>query len=129
MKHDIFTEDNNDAVYANKFGRFTIKRTSVSFCMIEDCSLEIFGFSCTRHSSLNLELKLKRVSISHSRLVIETAMGGKSSLGCSPKKTSWCRGIRRKAENVMASLRCYNNCDVNITLVMTNFFLYLIQLW
>ena len=29
----------------------------------------------------------------------------------------------------MTSLRCYDNCDVIITLVITNFDLYLIQLW
>ena len=29
----------------------------------------------------------------------------------------------------MASFRCYNNSDVIATLIMTNFYLYLIQLW
>ena len=30
---------------------------------------------------------------------------------------------------MMASLRCYDNSDVIVTLIMTNFHLYLIQLW
>ena len=45
------------------------------------------------------------------------------------QKTSSCRGIQNKVQSVMASLHCYDNCDVNITLVITNFDLYLIQLW
>ena len=45
------------------------------------------------------------------------------------QKTSSCRGIQNKVQSVMASLHCYENCDVNITLVITNFDLYLIQLW
>ena len=45
------------------------------------------------------------------------------------EKISWCRAIRTKLINVMTSLRCYDNSDVKITLVITNFHLYLIQLW
>ena len=56
-------------------------------------------------------------------------MGGKSSLERFPKETSSCRGIQNKVKSVVTSLRYYDNCDVNITPVITNFDLYLIQLW
>ena len=52
-----------------------------------------------------------------------------ASLSDFQKETSSCRGIQSKVKSVMTSLRCYDNCDVNITLVITNFDLYLIQLW
>ena len=45
------------------------------------------------------------------------------------QKPSSCRGIRKKVKSIMTSLRCYDNCTVNITLVTTNSGLYLIQLW
>ena len=45
------------------------------------------------------------------------------------EKTSLCWRIWNKLKSVVTSVHCYDNCDVNITLVITNFDLYLIQLW
>ena len=35
----------------------------------------------------------------------------------------------KQSKSVVTSLRCYDNCDVYITLVITNFDLYLIKPW
>ena len=55
-------------------------------------------------------------------------MGGKSSLDRFPKKPPRAEESE-KLKSVVASFRCYDNCDVDITLVITNFALYLIRLW
>ena len=34
-----------------------------------------------------------------------------------------------KVKSVMMSLHCYDKCDINVTLVITIFDLYLIQQW
>ena len=46
------------------------------------------------------------------------------------EKKSWYREIQRQVENVMVSLRCHGNSDVNKTWIMTNFHLtmYIVQL-
>ena len=44
-------------------------------------------------------------------------------------KSSQCREIRLPVKLLMALSRCYNNPDVMVTLLKTNFHRYLIQLW
>ena len=58
-------------------------------------------------------------------------MGGTCSLERFPKKPPGAEQyeLRTKLIIVMTSLRCYDNFDAKMTLVITNFHLYLIQLW
>ena len=58
--------------------------------------------------------------------IIEATKGGTSSF----KRflNSRCREIQRQVKNVMASLRCHGNSDVNETRVRTDFHLYIVQL-
>ena len=60
---------------------------------------------------------------------IEAADGGKSSRKRFWKNSSQCREILLQVKWVMASFCCYENSDVIATLIITNFHLYLIQLW
>ena len=39
------------------------------------------------------------------------------------------REIRLQLKQVMGSFRCYDNSNVIVTLIKTNFYLYRIQLW
>ena len=45
------------------------------------------------------------------------------------KNGSQCRDILLQVKKVIESLRCYDNSDVVATLIISNFHLYLIQLW
>ena len=45
------------------------------------------------------------------------------------KYTSRCREIRRQVKQVMTSFRCYDNSDVIVTSIITNFLFYVTHLW
>ena len=45
------------------------------------------------------------------------------------KNSSQCREILLQVKYAMASFRCYDNSNVIVFLIMTNFHLYLIKLW
>ena len=60
---------------------------------------------------------------------IEAAIRGKSSRKRFWKNSSQCGDILLEVEYVIASFRCYDNSDVVATLIITNFHLFLIQLW
>ena len=60
---------------------------------------------------------------------IKAAIGGESSHERFWKNSSQCRDILLQVKQVIASFRCYDNSDVIATLIITNYHLYLIQLW
>ena len=65
--------------------------------------------------------------------IIDATKGGTSSLKRFVKKLLVLLEIKRKVKNLMASLRCHGNSDVNKTWIITddkftNFHLYLVQL-
>ena len=60
---------------------------------------------------------------------IEAAIGGKSSRERFWKNSSQCQDILLQVKQVIASFRCYENADAVATLIITNFHLYLVQLW
>ena len=60
---------------------------------------------------------------------MELTIEGKSSRERFWKKSSQCREIQLQVKWKMASFRCYDNSDVIVTLIVTNFHLYLIQLF
>ena len=65
--------------------------------------------------------------------IIEATKGGTRSLKRFLEKISWYRPwyqeIERQVKNLMASLRCHGNSEVNKTWIITNFHLYVVQLW
>ena len=61
--------------------------------------------------------------------IIEATKGGTSTLKRFLEKISWCQGIERQVKNLMASLRCHGNSEVNETWIITIFHLYVVQLW
>ena len=58
----------------------------------------------------------------------EATKGGTSSLKRILKNNSLYREIQRQVKNVMASLCCHGNADVNKTCIITNFHLYVVQM-
>ena len=60
---------------------------------------------------------------------MEAAIGGESSRKRFWKNRWQCREILLQVKKVIASFRCYDNSHVVATLIITNFHLYLTQLW
>ena len=60
---------------------------------------------------------------------MDAAIVGKSSRERFWKNSSQNREILLQVKLVMATFRCYDNSDVIATLIITNFYLYLIQFW
>ena len=75
---------------------------------------------------INISITLSQISLKLHKL--DAAIGGKSSRKRFWKNSSQCRVILLQVKLAMASFRD-DNSDVTETLIVTNFHLYLIQLW
>ena len=92
----------------------------------QDCPFNTV-FLTIKTSSQNISIMLLQISLKlHD---IEAAIGGKSFRERFRKNSSQCREILQQVKQVIASFRCYDNTDIVATLIITNFHLYLIQLW